>query len=97
LLGKSIRSKTTPCLRLKEPENPPSLNSTVPRLKHTAMADPPSDMFVKKAQFTKTVYRDVYPTVYRTYFFGPYPELLFTLGREEFTASGSTSPEETCC
>jgi hypothetical protein len=43
------------------------------------MADPPSDMFVKKAQFTKTVYRDVYPTVYRTYFFGPYHELLFTL------------------
>ncbi|KAN0110346.1 putative oxidoreductase ucpA [Hyaloscypha variabilis] len=27
------------------------------------MADPPSDLFVKKAQFTKTVYRDVYPTV----------------------------------
>jgi malonyl CoA-acyl carrier protein transacylase len=27
------------------------------------MADPPSDMFVKKAQFTKTVYRDVYPTI----------------------------------
>ena len=27
------------------------------------MADPPSDMFVKKAQFTEIVYRDVYPTV----------------------------------
>jgi hypothetical protein len=27
------------------------------------MADPPSDMFVKKAQFTNTVYRDVYPTI----------------------------------
>lgn len=27
------------------------------------MANPPDDMFVKKAQFTKTVYRDVYPSV----------------------------------
>jgi hypothetical protein len=27
------------------------------------MAEPPSDMFVKQAQFTKTVYRDVYPTI----------------------------------
>ncbi len=27
------------------------------------MAEPPCDMFVKQAQFTKTVYRDVYPTI----------------------------------